>query len=69
MIRPQLPGFAIRPCPVCRCGVDTHREPVSDDRGEIVFYHPHEDPTERVCAMSGKTAALRAVAFTTKAVA
>ena len=54
-------------CPVCGRRVGTHREPVDDDRRELVVYHPHDDTTVAAptrCDMSGKRAAIRAVAFT-----
>lgn len=57
---------ALRDCPVCGQGARSHREPVSDDRDEIVVYHQHRDGSRRCCAMSGKAAALRAVAFTAR---
>lgn len=59
------PGFTTRFCPICRGEAGTHREPVSDDRGEVVVYHEHDEPaTGRPCHMGGKVAAIRAVAFT-----
>lgn len=60
----QMPGYTRRHCPVCPNEVDTHRESVDDDRREIVFYHSHLDGIGKPCPMSGKVAALRAVAFT-----
>lgn len=57
---------ALRECPVCKQDVRSHREPVNDPRDEIVVYHQHPDRCGLQCAMSGKTAALRAVAFTVR---
>lgn len=60
-------GYAVRFCPVCGQRVGTHREPVDDDRRELVVYHPHDDTTVAAptrCDMSDKRAAIRAVAFT-----
>lgn len=57
---------ALRVCPVCKRDVRSHREPVNDPRAEIVVYHQHPDRCGRCCDMSGKTAALRAVAFTVR---
>lgn len=64
-----FPGLAMRECPVCARGVRSHREPVADDRGEVVFYHRHPDGRGCRCEMSGQVAALRAVAFTVRQVA
>lgn len=58
-------GLALRQCPVCKRSVRSHREPVNDDRDEIVVYHQHNHRAGGRCDMSGKIAALRAVAFTT----
>lgn len=60
------PGYQLRFCPVCRrADVGTHREPVSDDRGEVVAYHDHTEPATGVrCLFAGERAAIRAVAFT-----
>lgn len=57
-------GLALRECPVCKRPARSNREPVNDDRDEIVVYHQHPDRCGRCCDMSGKAAALRAVAFT-----
>lgn len=65
----MLPGVSVRVCPVCARDVRSHREPVGDDRGEVVFYHQHPDGCGGRCEMSGKVAALRAVAFTVRQVA
>jgi hypothetical protein len=51
---------------VCKQDVRSHREPVADARNEVVFYHQHSDGSGVRCEMSGKVAALRAVAFTAK---
>lgn len=64
-----FPGLAVRECPVCKQDARSHREPVADDRGEVVFYHQHPDGCARRCEMSGQVAALRAVAFTVRQVA
>lgn len=61
-----IPGLAVRACPVCKRDARSHREPVSDQRDEIVFYHQHRDGRGGECEMSGRVAALRAVAFTIK---
>lgn len=53
-----------RECPVCKQVCGSHREPVGDARGEIVVYHLHLNGVRRRCEMSGKSAALPAVAFT-----
>jgi hypothetical protein len=66
MIGLALPGFAVRVCPVCKRDVRSHREPVPDVRGEVVFYHQHSDGVGSLCEMSGRVAALRAVAFTVR---
>lgn len=58
------PGYQARFCPVCRQEVGTHREPVEDERNELVNYHEHWDTVDKTCPMSGKRAAIRAVAFT-----
>lgn len=59
------PGYAVRFCPVCGRETGTHREPVNDDRREVVVYHDHCDGMPgRTCLMAGKVAAIRAVAFT-----
>lgn len=59
------PGYAIRFCPVCGRETATHREPVNDERKEVVVYHDHWDGQPgRICLMSGKVAAIRAVTFT-----
>ncbi|AHJ86589.1 hypothetical protein Jolie2_39 [Mycobacterium phage Jolie2] len=60
------PGFQLRFCPVCRrADVATHREPVSDERGEVVAYHDHTEPKTGVrCLFAGERAAIKAVAFT-----
>lgn len=58
------PGYQSRFCPVCAQGVSTHREPVEDDRGELVTYHDHSDGSGVRCRMAGERAAIRAVAFT-----
>ncbi|AKF14476.1 hypothetical protein SEA_FLAGSTAFF_39 [Mycobacterium phage FlagStaff] len=58
------PGFQVRFCPVCRTEVGTHREPVDDQRGELVAYHEHQDSTGARCLMAGERAAIKAVAFT-----
>jgi hypothetical protein len=58
------PGFQIRFCPVCAQEVSTHRNPTDDERDEVVVYHRHWDTADKPCLMSGKSAALRAVAFT-----
>ncbi|AYD84626.1 hypothetical protein SEA_PAITO_41 [Mycobacterium phage Paito] len=60
------PGYAVRFCPVCAQEVATHREPVQDDRKELVVYHDHWDTIGKPCRMGGKRAAIRAVAFTSK---
>lgn len=53
-----------RECPVCKRVCGSHREPVGDARGEIVVFHPHLDGVRLRCRMSGRAAALSAVAFT-----
>lgn len=59
------PGYTIRSCPVCGREAGTHREPVKDERKEMVVYHDHYDGQPgRTCLMAGKRAAIRAVAFT-----
>lgn len=58
------PGYRLRFCPVCRREVGTHREPVNDERKDLVVYHQHDDKIDRPCPMAGKRAATRAVAFT-----
>lgn len=57
----------MRFCPVCgqKCG--THREPVADERDEVVMYHGHNDALGKPCRMGGDVAAIRAVAFTNAA--
>lgn len=60
----HYPGYQRRKCPVCAADVGTHREPVSDHRGEVVAYHDHNDGSRRRCRMAGEVAAIRAVAFT-----
>lgn len=62
-------GFALRECPVCKRDVRSHREPVPDERDEVVVYHPHDDSARTRCKMSGQVAALRAVPFTARRVA
>lgn len=58
------PGWSIRFCPVCRAEVGTHREPVGDDRGEVVAYHDHDEPVTGIrCLMAGERAAIKTVAF------
>lgn len=58
-------GLQLRFCPVCRADVDTHRERVDDERGEVVAYHDHTEPATGVrCLMAGERAAIKAVAFT-----
>lgn len=66
MTPPSLPGLTLRVCPVCKQDVRSHREPVADERDEVVVYHQHSDGAGRRCEMSGKAAALRAVAFTVR---
>lgn len=58
------PGYTMRFCPMCggKCG--THREPVDDERDEMVVYHAHNDGIGKPCRMGGQRAAIRAVAFT-----
>ena len=63
----KRPGHTDRVCPVCRQTAGTHREPVDDERREVVVYHPHDDGRAQTCVMSGKRAAIRAVAFTARA--
>ena len=58
------PGYAVRFCPVCRRRVGTHRQPIDDEREELVMYHQHNDTAGVQCEMSGQAAAIRAVAFT-----
>ena len=58
------PGYQARKCPVCGQVVGTHREPINDERGEMVVYHQHDDTSDKPCQMGGKRAAIRAVAFT-----
>lgn len=58
------PGYTMRFCPVCGQKAGTHREPVDDDRDEVVSYHAHNDGLGKPCRMSGERAAIRAVAFT-----
>lgn len=58
------PGSTARFCPVCGRPTATHREPVEDERKELVVYHQHTDTIGKPCRMSGKRAAIRAVAFT-----
>lgn len=58
------PGHSVRACPACKQPANTWREPVDDDRREVVFYEQHPDGSGRECVMSGREAALRAVAFT-----
>lgn len=60
---------ALRECPVCKQDVRSHREPVNDERDEVVVYHQHADSAGRRCEMSGQVAALRAVPFTARRVA
>ncbi|MCG5431196.1 hypothetical protein LV457_02685 [Mycobacterium sp. MYCO198283] len=56
------PGYVLRACPVCKAAVDTVRQP---GRGrELVWYADHLDGVQRFCPMSGRGAALAAVAFT-----
>lgn len=69
MTAPSLPGLTLRVCPVCNRDVRSHREPVADERDEVVVYHQHSDGAGRRCEMSGQEAALRAVAFTNRRVA
>lgn len=64
-----FPGLATRECPVCNRDVRSHREPVADERDEVVVYHQHADGAGWRCKMSGQEAALRAVAFTVRRVA
>lgn len=66
MNAPAFPGVAVRVCPVCARDARSHREPVTDERDEVVVYHQHQDGCRRRCEMSGKAAALRAVAFTVR---
>ncbi len=61
------PGYAVRLCPVCRVEVGTHREPVADERAEVVVYYWHRDGAGRVCKMANRQAAIAAVAFTATA--
>lgn len=56
------PGYSVRFCPVCAQEVGTHREPVNDERDELVVYHPHWNTADELCEMD--RAAIRAVAFT-----
>lgn len=59
------PGHATRFCPVCAAETGTHRQPVDDERGEVVIYHDHNEPATGIrCRMAGEAAAIRAVAFT-----
>lgn len=58
------PGYTMRFCPICGVKTGTHREPVDDDRNELVVYHPHNDTIGKPCRMGGQRAAIRAVAFT-----
>ncbi|ANU79751.1 hypothetical protein BI023_gp41 [Mycobacterium phage Sneeze] len=58
------PGYTVRFCPVCRRHAGTHRAQVNDERKELVVYHQHDDTAGRPCPMGGKSAAIRAVAFT-----
>lgn len=61
----RWPGFRLRFCPVCAAETGTHRQPVDDDRGELVIYHDHDEPQTGVrCRMAGEGAAIKAVAFT-----
>lgn len=53
-----------RPCPVCGRTVSTTREPVNDDRIELIAYNRHEDTIGNPCPMSGQRAAARAVGVT-----
>lgn len=62
-------GFALRECPVCKRDVRSHREPVNDERDEVVVYHQHPNGCGMQCEMSGRVAALRAVPFTARWVA
>ena len=58
-------GHQRRFCPVCSAPTGTHREPVADQRDELVVYHDHTEPTTGVrCRMAGERAAIRAVEFT-----
>ncbi|QEA10817.1 hypothetical protein [Mycobacterium phage Weirdo19] len=59
---PAWVGYTVRQCPVCKAAVETHREPVADERREVVVYHWHRDGIGKVCRM--RRAALAAVAFT-----
>lgn len=59
-----LPGYQSRFCPVCKQPTGTHREPINDERREMVVYHQHDDTAGQPCHMNGKRAAIRAVAFT-----
>lgn len=63
----KRPGHGDRSCPVCRQTAGTHRELVNDARREVVVYHHHDDGRAKPCVMSGKRAAIRAVAFTARA--
>lgn len=65
----RRPGYQPRMCPVCRQTSGTHREPVADERGEVVVFHVHYDGADRMCRMSGHAAALAAVTFTAQQVA
>lgn len=61
---PAPPGYSTRKCPVCAQAVGTHREPINDHRREMVVYHQHNDTIRKSCRMSGRRAAIAAVAFT-----
>lgn len=58
-----LPGQVARPCPACAVPVSTVREPADDTQPESVLYDRHRDGAGKQCVMSGKRAALAAVAF------
>ncbi|ORV97414.1 hypothetical protein AWC13_16505 [Mycobacterium kubicae] len=49
---------------MCGRRVGTHREPINDNRLELVVYHQHDDTLRKPCRMSDKRAAIGAVAFT-----
>lgn len=58
------PGYQRRFCPTCSAETGTHREPVDDERGELVVYHDHDEPKTGIrCRMAGERAAIGAVAF------
>ena len=56
-------------CPVCWSATRARTDPVDDDRDEIIVFGHHRDTAGRLCAMSGRTAAARAVTFTAQQVA